>query len=137
MDTPDALALLARLAALREQGKTIRQCASELGKPRSTTQDLVRRFRLPGRRPNRLSAAKRRTLERHLEQAKHTLSEIARRLRIAKSTVCDYRRRRLQREAGTTFNPRRLRSARRCGNGHLTQFWPCVICAAAGGSDKK
>gem|GEM_PF-1529079 len=115
---------------LTHQGKSFREAARIMGRPRSTLHSLAVRYRIKHRPPTDLSPRKSRTLQRLVREAKLTGTEISAKLRINKSTVTRAFARRLDEETpDCDFRPKRVRG-KRCPVHGVVRFWPCVACAA-------
>lgn len=120
-------AILDKLRKLLARRETLATCSTELGVPLSTLHDMARRHDLPRRRRS-LPVEVRRNLELLVRQGDKSITEIALELQLAKSTVCDERRRQL--DSGLTFRPRKKREPVRCPKHGLVYLWPCIACTA-------
>lgn len=130
----DPARLVARLRSLLQKGKTIIAAAAATGQSKSNVHRIAKKHGLPRRRRS-LPTKKKWKLEQHLQAAKLTLSEIARKLQVAKSTVSRHSSMRLERECGPE-QTRRVKTAQRCPNGHKINRLPCLTCLARANSAK-
>lgn len=123
-------ALLAKLRALTQRGKTLQQTSDELGLPLPLVHKIVTRGNF-ARRRRAMPPSKQHQLRQLIVAAELSDAQISRRLKISKATVC--KRRQQISEGREKYRPRKLRTPVRCpGCGHKVLDRQCRICQARG-----
>lgn len=123
--------LVARLRAFLLAGQPLVAAAKAIGRKLTATFEMAERHRMERRRRS-MPRDKRRKVERAIKSANPSVSEIARRYEVAKSTVSVLRTRYLKQQVKADFATHRLRQPKRCPEGHLVNEWPCITCLRRG-----
>lgn len=131
MDRGQADHVLGRIRELLAQQKTLEQTGEAVGLSKSGVHYIAVKHKF--RRRTKLSPERRAKILADLRAAQTTQAELARRHKVAKSTINDYANRISDEGADEGLEVRGLKAARRCPNpecGQLIKIWPCVACAA-------
>lgn len=120
---------LATLRRLLAEGSTLAEAARAVGSSRSTVHRIAAAAGFERRRRD-LAPDKRALIDSLLAAGELSLTQIARRARVSKSTVSQIANAALNSDPALPFRPRHLRKPRLCRRcNRWVSLWPCVACA--------